>query len=562
MAIKPLIGVALACALMATGAHAQTARAEFVQTESKSRSSGSFCRAFNFENRCTLFGMRSKIDVSKVIAEPRDNGLPAHWNRSATFMEIFVRSYQDSDGDGIGDFNGLTSRLDYLKSLGVTGIWLMPMHPSADKDHGYAVSDYRAVNPAYGTMADFERFVAEAHKRGIGVIIDYVMNHSASDNPIFISAAKSKTSPYRDWYIFADKNPNWAGFSWGPWRQNKVGKGYFYGLFDDQMPDFNLKNQRVIDYHADNFRFWLNKGVDGFRIDAVTMLVENGPTAYMDQPENLEVLKQVNAVVKAYPNRYLICEASEQPALYAGEACTNSFAFGTQKEIKSSAREGKLSSKLATQLASDKRSLMPLVLQSHDSYVGDRLIHDLDAGSYRVAAAVSVLASDTPFSYYGEEIGLANNGKYDDPGLRAPMSWDGSAGHGFTKAARPYRAYATNAATHNVKAQSGEGGSLLEYYRALYLARQAHPVLADGTLTLLSKAGEEALVFARQREGQKALVFINLSATAQTFQTKGDGVWTSALDLGAPAQLTAEEGNLRLILPPKGVAAYVAKGEK
>ncbi|UDF04293.1 alpha-amylase family glycosyl hydrolase [Asticcacaulis sp. AND118] len=522
MVLKPLLSAALLCALMVGGAQAQ-----------------------------------SKIDVSTVAAHPRDNGLPANWNRSATFMEIFVRSYQDSDGDGIGDFNGLTSRLDYLQSLGITGIWLMPMHPAADKDHGYAVSDYRAVNPAYGTMADFERFLAEAHKRGIGVIIDYVMNHSANDNPIFLNAAKSKHSAYRDWYIFADQDPKWQGFSWGPWRQNKVGKGYFYGLFDDQMPDFNLKNQKVVDYHADNFRFWLNKGVDGFRIDAVTMLVENGPTAYMDQPENIEVLKQVNAVVKSYPNRYLICEASEQPAFYAGEACTNSFAFGTQKEIKSSARDGRLSEKLAAQLASEKRPLMPLVLQSHDSYVGDRLINDLDAGSYRVAAAVSVLASDTPFSYYGEEIGMGNNGKYDDPGLRAPMSWDQSTGHGFTTAAKPYRPYATNAATHTVAAQTGESGSLLEYYRALYLARQAHPVLADGAFALLSKAGDQTLVFTRQKDGRKALIVINLSASVQTVDTKGEGVWTSAVDLGAPAQLTAQDGALRLILPPKGVAAYV-----
>ncbi|MFT3995946.1 MAG: alpha-amylase family glycosyl hydrolase [Asticcacaulis sp.] len=497
------------------------------------------------------------IDVSAVAQTSAKSALPEGWNRQAAFMEIFVRSYQDSDGDGIGDFNGLTSRLDYLQGLGVTGIWLMPIHPSADKDHGYAVSDYRAINPDYGTMADFERFLAEAHKRGIGVIIDYVINHSANNNPIFLNAAKSKASPYRDWYIFADKDPQWKGFSWGPWRKNTQSKGYFYGLFDDQMPDFNLLNPKVVKYHQDTMRFWMNKGVDGFRIDAVTMLVEHGPTAFMDQPENVEVLKQINAVVKSYDNRYLICEASEQPAMYAGDACTHSFAFGTQKEIKAGAKAGRLPEKLVTQLRSDKRALMPLVLQSHDAYVGDRLINDLDAGSYRVVVAVSVLASDTPFSYYGEEIGMGNNGKYDDPGLRTPMSWDDTSGHGFTAADRPYRAYALNAGTQTVAAQESVSGSLLEYYRALYQARRAHPVLTDGTFTLLSEAGDATLVFRREKKGQQALVFINLSAEPRSIEAAGRGVWSSALDLGAPSQLTAHEGRVRLTLPPKGVAAYV-----
>ncbi|MDC7677484.1 alpha-amylase family glycosyl hydrolase [Asticcacaulis machinosus] len=491
------------------------------------------------------------IDVSTVAAQPKDTGLDAGWNTRATFMEIFVRSYQDSNGDGIGDFNGLTARLDYLKDMGVTGIWLMPIHPSADKDHNYAVSDYRAINPDFGTMADFERFVGEAHKRGIGVIIDYVVNHSASDNPIFLDAARSKSSPYRDWYIFADTDPKWQGFSWGPWRQNKVGGGYVYGLFDDQMPDFNLKNPKALAYHADNFRFWLNKGVDGFRIDAVTMLVENGPTAYMDQPENLEILKQLNAVVKSYGNRYLICEASEQPALYAGDACTNSFAFGTQKEIKDSAKTGHLSEKLVAVLSSEKRPLMPLVLQSHDAYVGDRLIHEFagNDGAYRVAAAISILASDTPFSYYGEEIGMGNNGKYNDPGLRAPMSWDGSAGHGFTTAAKPYRPYAVNAQTHTVAAQTGAKGSLLEYYRALYKARQNHPVLADGQFTLISKAGDDHLIFSREKDGTQARVLINLTGAPKSLPLGDKERWKSVFD-NTPAQDA-------VTLPPHGVAAYV-----
>jgi alpha-amylase len=423
---------------------------------------------------CAVWGVGAKakssqnpprIDVSSVLKQDKDNGLPKDWQRSATFIEIFVRSYQDSNGDGIGDFKGLTQRLDYLQALGITGIWLMPMNPSTDNDHGYAVSDYRDVHKDYGTMKDFETFLSEAHKRGIGVIIDYVINHSGSDNPLFQSAKASKHSPYRNWYLIQDTNPGWvaladpqgSGFYSDPWRQidakNKT-QGYFYGLFDTIMPDFNLKNAKVIDYHLDNMRFWLNKGVDGFRIDAVTMLVENGPKAYKDQPENLPILKSVNDLIKSYTNRYLICEASDQPALYAGDgACGQSFAFGTQGEIKTSARTGKLSAKLVEQLNHPKRHLMPLVLQSHDSYVGDRLINDFGdtaegLGAYRVAAAISILASDVPFSYYGEEIAMSNNGNYNDPGLRTPMSWTADKGAGFTTAPKPYRAYASNQKTH------------------------------------------------------------------------------------------------------------------
>jgi len=395
--------------------------------------------------------------------------------------------------------------------------------PSADHDHGYAVADYRAVNPEYGTMADFETFVKEAHKRGIGVILDFVVNHSAATNPIFLDASSSKSSPYRDWYVFADQDPKWPGFQWGPWRKVKGGDGYFYGVFDDMMPDFNLKNPRVVAYLQDTMRFWMNKGVDGFRLDAVTMLIEDGPTAYFNNSQNPRIVAQLKATLDAYDNRYMICEVSEKPELYI-DACGHAFAYGTQAAIIDSAKKGVVSDAVIKQLQSPMRDAMPLALQSHDAYVGDRLINQFGVNgidNYKVAAAISILASSTPFSYYGEEIGMSNGGTYNDPGLRSPMSWKGKGPSAGFSTVKPYRDPAINFATMNVAAESGDKASLLAWYTMLYNMRRAHPVLGSGEFTLLSKAGDPTLVFTRTQGDDRALVAINLSDKPQGVTAAG-----------------------------------------
>jgi maltose alpha-D-glucosyltransferase/alpha-amylase len=469
-------------------------------------------------------------DVAPVAVGDTKSALPKDWNRDAAFMEIFVRSYQDSNSDGVGDFNGLTSRLDYLKSLGVTGIWLMPIMPSEDHDHGYAVSDYRAIDPDYGTMADFERFVAEAHKRGIGVILDFVINHSASDNAIFKSAEASKSSPYRDWYVFSDQNPGWYdektrgqkdAFYTDPWRKAPDGPGYYYGVFSEQMPDWNLRNPRVVQYLQDTMRFWMNKGVDGFRLDAVTMLLEDGPKAYFNNPGNPAIVAQLRATLDQYQNRYMICEASEGAPMYL-KAC-NAFAYGTQQHIISSVKAGKLDEELVEALQSPDLDKTPLALQSHDSYVGDRLIDQFGVNGqdgYELAAAISILASATPFSYYGEEIGMSNNGVYNDPGLRAPMSWTGDTRHvGFTTG-RPYRDVAINAASMNVANEDKDPNSLLNFYTQLYQLRKAHPVFGTGAFDLQSGAGDPTLIFTRTDKSDQAAVVVNLSDKPQTVSVR------------------------------------------
>ena len=513
------------------------------------------------------------IDVSSVAITAKASALPKDWNRSASFMEIFVRSYKDSDGDGIGDFNGITQQLDYLHDLGVTGIWLMPMMPSEDGDHGYAVNDYRAVNADYGTMADFERFVQEAHKRGIGVVIDYVVNHSGSGNAIFRDAAVSKTSAYRDWYVFSDKNPGWynakmrgvsGAFYNDPWKPvSKTvpgGVGQYYGVFSDSMPDLNLKNPKVIAYLQDTMRFWMNKGVDGFRLDAVTMLIEDDKSSYFNNPKNPGIVAKLRETLDEYDNRYLICEASEGADMYV-KACS-AFAYGVQSSIIDSARKGTLQKPLSAQLANPYADLMPLALQSHDSYVGDRLINQFGVNNpadYKVSAAIAILASSTPFAYYGEEIGMSNGGVFNDPGIRSPMSWTGyPRTAGFTTG-KPYRDVAINVASHNVALEAGDPASLLEYYRALYQVRRDRPVFGNGRMNMQSKAGDPVLAFTRTNDTDQVAVVINLSDTAQMVSLKvGEGAYKQALHVlgeAASVPLSVTNGTLSTTIPAK--ATYV-----
>ncbi|MFT4075182.1 MAG: alpha-amylase family glycosyl hydrolase [Asticcacaulis sp.] len=511
----------------------------------------------------------AQIDVSPVAVENKASALPKDWNRTAAFMEIFVRSYKDSDGDGIGDFNGLTSQLDYLHDLGVTGIWLMPMMPSEDGDHGYAVNDYRAVNPDYGTMADFERFVQEAHKRGIGVILDFVVNHSGSGNALFQDAAKSKASPYREWYVFADKNPGWynekmrgvsGAYYTDPWKPAAKavpgGVGLYYGVFSNSMPDLNLKNPKVIGYLQDTMRFWMNKGVDGFRLDAVTMLIEDGPKAYFNNPANPGIVAKLRQTLDEYDNRYMICEASEGADMYV-KACS-AFAYGVQQSIIEGAKKGAVPAPLIAQLQNPHADLMPLALQSHDAYVGDRLINQFgvnDIADYKLSAAISILASSTPFAYYGEEIGMSNGGTFNDPGIRSPMSWTGyPRTAGFT-IGTPYRDVAINVASHNVAAEAGDPNSLLEYYRALYAVRRAHPVLGTGGMDLQSKPGDPVLVFTRKDSDDEVAVLVNLSDRPQTVKVMlTTGTYTPALHvLGETeaASLRAEGNAMTITIPAK-----------
>lgn len=495
------------------------------------------------------------LDLSAVAPGATASALPAGWSRNAQIMEIFVRSYKDSDGDGIGDLKGLTSQLDYLKSLGVTGLWLMPIYRSGDHDHGYAVADYRSIDPDYGTMADFDTLVAEAHKRGIGIILDYVMNHASSQNPLFLDAVSSTANSRRDWFLWNASDPGWSAFNGASWHVSE--SGYYYGIFSTDMPDWNLTNAAVVDYHLDNLRFWLNRGVDGFRFDGAEYLIENGPNAYMNQPQTLSLLQRAKAVIDGYANRYMVCEAPDAPDDF-GTACGHAFAFGHQDDIKTSAASGKAAAGLIAYLNAPDRAQLPLFLSNHDAFAGARPYPDLSGhgeGDYRAAAAIELLASDTPFTLYGEEVGMADNADSGDNAIRAPMSWTGDAATAGFTTGTPYRGLSVNAATHNVAAEQGVAGSLLETYRGLYAARSHNPVLQSGTLTPLSAAGQSYVAFLRQSGGKTAVVAINLSATAQTV-TLNTGLaaqtFTGAYPNVGGSHTADAGGKLSLDLPAEG----------
>ncbi len=459
-------------------------------------------------------------DLGAVAAQPPASTLPAGWSRRGVFMEILVRAYQDSDGDGIGDLAGLTSRLDYLQSLGIRGLWLMPIFESEDHDHGYAVVNYRAIEPAYGTLADFDRFLAEAHRRGIAVILDYVMNHAASAHPLFESAYDSRKSPYTDWFIWSDDKPRgWNTFAGDPWREGN--QRWYYAVFDSGMPDFNLRNPKAVDFHLDNLRFWLNRGVDGFRFDAVGVLFENGPAAWENLPENHALLKRIRDLLASYGEKYMVCESPSDPAPFATpESCGSAFAFGLQKHIVSSAKLGRLRDDVLYSLRKMPVASMATFLANHDYFAGSRLARqfDGDEGGYRVAAATLLTLPGVPFLYYGEEIGLGLAAPVSnaDQSIRGPMSWSGERSAGFTTADKPFRANVANWRTANVAAQEAAPASLLNWYRGLIALRNAEPALSLGRFTPLSERDQPVFAFVREHDGSRLLVLINYARQPAT----------------------------------------------
>jgi glycosidase len=503
----------------------------------------------------------ASLDLSAVVPNDIDSGLPVDWADYANFIEIYVRGYQDSDGDGIGDLQGLISRLDYLQSMGVTGVWLMPVTESADNDHGYAVEDYRAIESQYGTMADFELLLAEAHARGIAVIIDYVINHAASTNPLFLDASTTSANDKRDWFVWeAVKPQGWNTFSGDPWRNN--GNGWYYGIFTALMPDFNLRNPDVVEFHKDNLRFWLNKGVDGFRFDAVGVMFENGPAEWEDAPENHVLLDELSTLIEGYSKRFLVCEAPASPPAYAVDtSCGRAFAFQSPQAILNSARGSAVDAGFVSQLEQADTDRMPLILSNHDSFAGDRVWNQLNGNEeqYRLAAASYLLASRSPFTYYGEEVGMANGaGLAGDAALRTPMSWTGDPVNAGFSGATPFRALSANSTTHNVAVEQPDPGSLLSAYDELWTLRQDYPVIGAGDLAVQSAGGDPVLLLTRSLETECAIVAINYSDQAQLVSAATafpDAAFTGVLGAG-DTPVADGAGDVPLTVPARTAVVY------
>ncbi len=434
---------------------------------------------------------------------------PQPWWRDAVFYEIFVRSFHDTDGDGIGDFNGITQKLDYLQELGITAIWLMPIHPSPSY-HGYDVTDYYAVNPEYGTMDDFKRLLEESHKRGIRIIIDLVLNHTSSQHKWFKEANNDSNSKYRGFYVWSETDP---GNGWHPGNH-----GYYYGYFWEGMPDLNYTNPEVTAEMLKVTDFWLNDiGVDGFRVDAAKHLIEEG-NIRENTPATHEWYKDFYTAYKSQdPDAYTVGEVfgagSSVVKSYTGDQLDQIFNFEMSSGFVNSANGGSnsgINSALKFSLQDMPDFNFATFLTNHDQ---NRVmsVFNGDIGKAKTAAALMLTLPGTPFIYYGEEIGMS--GVKPDEDIRLPMQWSDGANAGFTSA-NPWRAPNADYTTINVAAQENDQKSLLNHYRALIGLRKSHPALGSGNLYLLDT--KNSGIFAALRVSGEEIILVLVNLTDET----------------------------------------------
>lgn len=498
------------------------------------------------------------------------------WWKHALIYEIYPRSFQDSNGDGIGDLNGITQRLPYLQQLGVNAVWLTPMYPSPQVDFGYDISNYTAIDPQYGTMADFDRMLAAARHDGIRVCLDFVVNHTSDKHAWFLESASSRTSPKRDWYIWrdpkgytADGKPippnNWQSlFGHSAWQWDPHTRQFYFHQFYAQQPDLNWRNPAVEKAMFDVVRFWLDKGVAGFRLDAVPTMFENpalpdasprpGTNSYGDPnqdtseynnlPEVHDVMRRLRALVDTYPGgRVLIGEtyldsAADLNRWYGGAKHDElQLPMDTQVGLQKTLDAATLRRRI-TEAETELDGNQPLfVFDNHDQArswdrYGDG-VHN--AAIARVIATVLLTTKAAALMYYGEELGMVTStparvedvqdpiGRIGWPrekgrdGERTPMQWTPGPQAGFSTDPHTWLPVASNYKTVNVETETGEPASLLEWYKKLISMRHNNPALRDGSLTMLDTANAAVLSFVRRSgEGPSVVVAVNCTATPQT----------------------------------------------
>ena len=444
------------------------------------------------------------------------DGFP--WWNDTVFYEIFVRSFRDSDGDGIGDFNGITEKLDYLQELGIKGLWLMPINPSPSY-HGYDVTDYYGVNPDFGTMDDFKNLLEEAHKRDIKIIIDLVMNHTSSKHPWFQSAL-TPGSEYYDWYVWSETDPGTLG-PWGAKAWYRASNGqYYYAIFWDQMPDLNYENPAVRDEMKKATSFWLDDvGVDGFRLDAVRYVVESDQLA--DSKANHAFLEEWGDYYRSInPRAFSVGEAWTDNANVKKYTDTNTeldsaFNFD-MSDAMSTLNQGNTTSfrfVLQTTIRDFPEQDNANFLTNHDMpRVMNILGVDKDQKA-RLAAGILLTLPGIPFIYYGEEIGMS--GTKPDELIRTPMQWNDQQGAGFTDGT-PWEPVNADYTTVNVADQTGDAASLLEHYREFIQLRNEHSALRIGK-TYVAEANSKKLVsYLRVNSDEAVLIVINIDSEPAT----------------------------------------------
>ncbi len=451
------------------------------------------------------------------------------WWNDRVFYQIFVRSFFDSDGDGVGDLRGVIEKLDYLNDgdpttttdLGITGIWLMPVQ-SATRYHGYDVEDYRSIRRQYGSHDDFRALVEAAHARGIAVVVDLVLNHTSYLHPWFQASLRGE-HPYTDWYVWRSEDPGFRGPD-GQIVWHEYQGRFYYGVFWNGMPDLNLTNPDVTAELYDVARFWLEElGVDGFRLDAVKHFIEDGA-----QQENTPATRAWAAAFNTHvhsinPNAVTIGEIwtnSFNIAPYIPDSVDLAFEFDLAQALWSSAA-GRSGSGAAS-LYSRALDLYPpgqfaTFLTNHDE---DRVMSNLrgDVGAAKTAASLLLTGPGVPFLYYGEEIGMM--GRKPDERIRTPMQWtEEPLTAGFTSAAQPWQPLADDGLAFSVAAQTGDPDSLLSHYRTLIHLRSAHPALRSGDYEVLRSASRRVYAVLRRTDDETLLVLVNLDRSPVTDYT-------------------------------------------
>jgi len=478
----------------------------------------------------------------------------AWWQRGVVY-QIYPWSFADSNGDGIGDLPGIESRLEYLVWLGIDAIWISPIFPSPMADFGYDVSNFTDVDPRFGTLDDFDRLVASAHRLGLKLILDYVPNHTSDQHPWFQSAQRSRRDPYRDWYIWRDPGPgggppsNWLSeFGGSAWKWHEATGQYYYHAYLEQQPDLNWRNPQVRAALYDVLRFWLARGVDGFRIDTIHHLFkdeqcrDNPPNPDFipgmsphrrllrlyttDRPEVQEAIQELRRVVDELPDRLLIGEAWLPPERLAAYYGVN--LSGLHLPFNFHLINAKWEAPVLAALVREYEACLPAgawpnwVLGNHDrSRIASRVGRD----RARVAAMLLCTLRGTPTLYYGDELGMQDVAippelvrdpwERNVPGLglgrdpeRTPMQWSAEPGAGFSTG-RPWLPLAADFARVNVRQAATEPGSLLQLYRALLALRRSEPALAHGDYRELH-VSESAFGYERRHDQRRLGVFLNL----------------------------------------------------
>jgi maltose alpha-D-glucosyltransferase / alpha-amylase len=493
------------------------------------------------------------------------------WYKDAIFYELHVRAFNDSNGDGVGDFRGLLDKLGYLQSLGITVIWLLPFFPSPLRDDGYDISDYTSINPAYGTMEEFDLFLQEAHRCGLAVMIELVLNHTSDEHSWFQAARRSPEDPRRDWYVWSDTDERYRGVriiftdtERSNWAWDPAAKAYYWHRFFHHQPDLNYDNSEVREEIWKVMKFWLDRGVDGFRLDAVPYLVEREGTSCENLPETHQVLKFYRKRVDDhYPGRFLLAEANQWPSdvrpyFGSGDECHLAFHFPLMPRMFMGLR---LEDRKPIIEILEKTPPIPdncqwaIFLRNHDEltlemvtdderdymydeYARDRIAR-LNLGIRRRLAPLvendrrrvelmnSMLMSlpGSPVVYYGDEIGMGDNVHLGDRnGVRTPMQWSGGWNAGFSTA-EPEQLYFPVISNSlygfqviNVESQRRSEHSLLSWMKRMIQLRKSTRVFGRGSIDFLRPANHRVLAYVRQLGDERVLVINNLSSSAHAVE--------------------------------------------